>query len=76
MGWLKRNMRVCFHPTQVQSRAELKRLDIDSGAQGTGQLSCPADLMGDSAKMDLWLHHTVLAHIAANGGNVPKELLD
>jgi hypothetical protein len=34
------------------------------------------DLMGDSAKMNIWLHKTVLARIAANGGNVPKELLD
>lgn len=32
--------------------------------------------MGDSAKTNMWLHKTVLAHIAANGGNVPKELLD
>lgn len=40
------------------------------------ELGCPADLMGDSAKMNMWLHKTVLAQIAANGGNVPKELLD
>ena len=32
--------------------------------------------MGDSAKMNVWLHKTVLARIAANGGNVPKDLLD
>jgi hypothetical protein len=32
--------------------------------------------MGDSAKMNMWLHKTVLARIAANGGNIPKELLD
>jgi hypothetical protein len=31
---------------------------------------------GDSAKMNMWLHKTVLARIAENGGNVPKELLD
>jgi len=54
----------------------LKRLDIDRGPQGTGQLGWPADLMGDSAKMNMWLHQTVLAHIAANGGNVPTVLLD
>jgi hypothetical protein len=40
------------------------------------ELGCPADLMGDSAKMNMWLHKTVLARIAENGGNVPKELLD
>jgi hypothetical protein len=32
--------------------------------------------MGDSAKINMWLHKTVLAQIAANGGNIPKELLD
>ena len=32
--------------------------------------------MGDSAKMNMWLHKTVLARIAANGGNVPQDLLD
>jgi len=25
---------------------------------------------------DPWLHKTVLARIAANGGNIPAELLD
>jgi Domain of unknown function (DUF3597) len=58
----------------------LKLLEIDSslGARKelAKELSCPADLMGDSAKMNMWLHKTVLARIAANGGNVPKELLD
>jgi hypothetical protein len=58
----------------------LKLLDIDSslGARKelAKELGCPADLMGDSAKMNMWLHKTVLARIAANGGNVPKELLD
>src|SRR5512137_1529258 len=58
----------------------LKLLDIDSsfGARKelATELGCPADLMGDSAKMNMWLHKTVLARIAANGGNVPKELLD
>jgi hypothetical protein len=32
--------------------------------------------MGDSAKMNIWLQKTVLARIAANGGNVPKDHLD
>jgi hypothetical protein len=26
--------------------------------------------------MNIWLHKTVLARIAANGGNVPRNLLD
>ena len=39
-------------------------------------MGCPADLMGDWAQMDMWPHKTVLAKLAANGGNVPKQLLD
>jgi hypothetical protein len=31
--------------------------------------------MGDSAKMNIWLHKTVLQRIADNGGNIPGELL-
>lgn len=40
------------------------------------ELGCPANLMDDSAKMNTWLHKTVLTQIAENGGNIPKELLD
>lgn len=58
----------------------LKLLDIDSSFAARKELAtelgCPVDLMGDSAKMNMWLHKTVLAQIAANGGNIPKELLD
>lgn len=58
----------------------LKLLDIDSSLTArkelAAELGCPANLMGDSAQMNTWLHKTVLAKLAANGGNVPKELLD
>jgi hypothetical protein len=58
----------------------LKLLDIDSSFAArkelAAELGCPTDLMGDSAKMNMWLHKTVLAQIAANGGNVPQSLLD
>ncbi len=58
----------------------LKLLDLDSSFAARKELAtelgCPGDLMGDSAKMNVWLHKTVLAKIAENGGNVPKELLD
>jgi len=58
----------------------LKLLEIDSsfGARKelAKELGCPDALMADSAQMNMWLHKTVLAKIAANGGNVPKELLD
>lgn len=58
----------------------LKLLDIDSSFAARKELAtelgCPAELMDDSAKMNIWLHKTVLARIAANGGNVPRDLLD
>ena len=57
----------------------LKLLDIDSSLTArkelAAELNCPAELMGDSAKMNIWLHKTVLAKIAKNGGNIPQELL-
>lgn len=57
----------------------LKLLDIDSSLAArkelAAELSCPTELMGDSAQMNMWLHKTVLARIAANGGNIPQELL-
>jgi hypothetical protein len=58
----------------------LKLLDIESSLSARKELAtelgCPADKMADSANMNIWLHKTVLSKIAANGGNVPKELLD
>ncbi len=58
----------------------LKLLDIDSSLAARKELAtelgCPANLMGDSAEMNMWLHKAVLAKLAANGGNVPKDLLD
>lgn len=58
----------------------LKLLGIDSSLTSRKELAkelgCPTDLMGDSAKMNVWLHKTVLAKIAENGGNVPANLLD
>ena len=58
----------------------LKLLDIDSSLTARKELAtelgCPANLMGDSAKMNVWLHKTVLKKIAENGGNIPQSLLD
>lgn len=58
----------------------LKLLDLDSSFEARKELAteleCPADLMGDSAKMNTWLHKEVLKRIAQNGGNIPQELLD
>lgn len=58
----------------------LKLLGIDSSREARDELAqelgCPAELMSDSAKMNVWLHKAVLKKIAENGGNIPKELLD
>lgn len=58
----------------------LKLLDIDSSREAreelAKELNAPADVTGDSARLNVWLHKEVLRKIAANGGNIPKELLD
>ena len=58
----------------------LKLLDLDSSYEArvelAKELNCPEELMGDSAKMNTWLHKEVLRKIAENGGNIPKDLLD
>jgi hypothetical protein len=58
----------------------LKLLGIDSSFAARKELAtelgCPAELMGESARMNVWLHKTVLQKIADNGGKVPPELLD
>lgn len=57
----------------------LKLLDLDSSFSARKELAvelnCPAELMDDSAKMNMWLHKTVLARIAENGGNIPQSLI-
>ena len=76
--------RAAANPQQLNWRTSivdlLKLLEIDSSLTARKELAtelgCPAELMGDSAKMNMWLHKTVLARIAANGGNVPQDLLD
>ena len=72
------------HPEKLNWRTSivdlLKLLDIDSSLAARKELATelgvPANLMGDSAQMNRELHKPVLAKLAANGGNVPKELLD
>ena len=57
----------------------LKLLGLDSSLavrkELATELSCPADKMGDSAQMNMWLHKTVLQKLAENGGNIPADLL-
>ncbi|MEO7860592.1 MAG: DUF3597 domain-containing protein, partial [Nitrospirales bacterium] len=57
----------------------MKLLGLDSSLAARKELAtelgCPAQQMGDSAQMNVWLHKTVLQKLADNGGNIPKELL-
>jgi hypothetical protein len=58
----------------------LKLLGMDSSLNARKELAkelgCPPDLIGgDYAKMNVWLHKTVLQKIADNGGNIPQDLL-
>jgi hypothetical protein len=57
----------------------MKLLGLDSSfatrKQLATELNCPADKMADSAQMNIWLHQQVLQKLAANGGNVPPDLL-
>jgi hypothetical protein len=58
----------------------MKLLDLDSSLASrkelAAELGCPAEKMGDSAQMNMWLHKTVLQKLADNGGDVPVELLN
>ena len=71
------------HPEKLNWKVSIvdlmKLLGLDSslGARKelATELGCPADKMGDSAQMNMWLHKTVLRKLAENGGNIPPELL-
>src|SRR5688572_11106892 len=58
----------------------LSLLDIDNSREArielAKELGAPQDVMSDSARMNTWLHKTVLKKIAENGGNIPAKLLD
>lgn len=63
--------------TSIVDLMKLLGLDSSLGARKelATELGCPADKMGDSAQMNMWLHKTVLQKLADNGGNIPKDLL-
>ncbi|HJQ13423.1 MAG TPA: DUF3597 family protein, partial [Anaerolineales bacterium] len=58
----------------------LSLLDLDNSYEArvelAKELNAPEDVMGDSARMNTWLHKEVMRRVAANGGNIPQELLD
>lgn len=55
-------------------------LDIDNSYNArvelAKELNAPQEVMGDSARMNTWLHKEVLRKISENGGNIPQDLLD
>lgn len=63
--------------TSIVDLMKLLELDSSLGARKelAGELGCPAQLMADSAQMNMWLHKTVLNKLAENGGNIPADLL-
>lgn len=57
----------------------MKLVDMDSSLASRKELAEDLDYsgdMGDSAKMNVWLHKEVIKQLAANGGKVPADLLD
>jgi Domain of unknown function (DUF3597) len=64
--------------TSIVDLLKLVGMDSSLGARKelAVEMGCPTDKMGDSAQMNMWLHKAVLARIAANGGNVPADLID
>jgi|SRR5688572_6083854 len=63
--------------TSIVDMLKLLGMDSSLGARKSlaTELGCPADKLSDSAQMNTWLHKAVLEKLAANGGNVPKDLL-
>ncbi len=55
----------------------MKLLKLDSGLAARKELAKELGYtgdMGDSAKMNVWLHKQVMTKLAENGGKVPDEL--
>ncbi len=76
-GWAASNPQKLNWKTSIVDLLKLLELDSSLGTRKelATELGCPADFMGDSAKMNMWLHKTVLQKIADNGGNIPADVL-
>ena len=56
----------------------MKLIDMDSSLAARKDLAADLQYGGDmtnSASMNMWLHKEVMRRLAANGGNVPADLL-
>lgn len=72
--WDEERGRVAFGdplPPQAPLSPFLRLTRVNTGSASMASLCGLA-----RSRMNLWLHKTVLAHIAANGGNVPADPLD
>jgi len=57
----------------------MKLVGIDSSLSARKELARELGYTGDtadSATMNVWLHREVIRQLAANGGQVPEDLLD
>jgi hypothetical protein len=57
----------------------MKLVGMESSLQERKDLAMELGYTGElegSAEMNIWLHKAVMRELAANGGNVPAELLD
>ncbi len=57
----------------------MKLVGIEASLPNRRELAKELGFTGDTkdtATMNMWLHKQVIAKLAANGGKVPKELLD
>ena len=56
----------------------MKLIDMDSSLAARKDLAADLKYSGDttnSASMNIWLHNEVMRKLAANGGNIPADLL-
>ncbi len=56
----------------------MKLIDMDSSLAARKDLAADLNYSGDttnSASMNIWLHNEVMRKLAANGGNIPADLL-
>ena len=76
--------RAAANPQKLNWRTSIvdlmKLLDMDSSLDErkalAKELGAPESVMDHSSEMNMWLHKEVLKRVAANGGNVPANMLD
>ena len=72
------NAHVAPAPARLPRHDLLRLLDLDSSLAARKELAAELNVRAGpdgSAEQNIALHKAVLAKLAANGGNVPKDLL-